>query len=73
MNPLEETLYDSPDVYKQVEDGIIWSKKTETPRHLHPIHGAKPIGIFHSLEQYEYGYANIGSTACAYVFYLYCL
>ena len=71
MNPLEETLYDSPDVYKQVEDGIIWSKKTETPRHLHPIHGAKPIGIFHSLEQYEYGYANIGSTACAYVFSLY--
>ena len=71
MNPLEETLYDSPDVDKQIEDGIIWSKKIDTPRHLHPIHGAKPIGIFHSLEQYEYGYANIGSAACAYVFSLY--
>ena len=71
MNPLEETLYDSPDVHKQIEDGIIWSKKIDTPRHLHPIHGAKPIGIFHSLEQYEYGYANIGSAACAYVFSLY--
>ena len=54
-----------------LEDGITWSKKTKLPRHLHPKHGAKPIGIFHSLEKYEYGYANIGSSACSYVFSLY--
>ena len=53
-----------------LEDGITWSKKTNLPRHLHPKHGAKPIGIFHSLEKNEYGYANIGSAACAFVFSL---
>ena len=73
MNALQNQLglETKQPVIVPVEDGIIWSKKTDTPRHLHPKHGSKPIGIFHSLEKNEYGYANIGSTACAYVFSLY--
>tara|TARA_B100001778_G_scaffold277689_1_gene241398 strand:+ start:873 stop:1502 length:630 start_codon:yes stop_codon:yes gene_type:complete len=51
-------------------DGVIWSHKTDTPKHLHPKYGLNPIGIFHSLKEYEYGHANIGSAACSYVFSL---
>ena len=68
---LDKILKFKEPVILPLEDGVTWSKKTNLPRHLHPTHGAKPIGIFHSLEKYEYGYANIGSTACAYVFSLY--
>ena len=73
MNALQQqlSLETKQPVIVPIEDGVIWSKKTDTPRHLHPKHGSKPIGIFHSLEKNEYGYANIGSTACAYVFSLY--
>ena len=67
---LDKILKLPPPVILPLEDGVTWNKKTNSPRHLHPKHGAKPIGIFHSLEENEYGYANIGSAACAFVFSL---
>ena len=56
---LDKILKFKEPVILPLEDGVTWNKKTNSPRHLHPKHGAKPIGIFHSLKENELSLIHI--------------
>ena len=60
-------IEDNEDQGKQ--EGLTWSKQNpDKPKHLHPKHGGKPIGIFKCLEESPYSYQNISFGAASYVF-----